>query len=160
MSEEEIDSIKDKAVPSCSSPSQSNSIYSQSPLPECTPRFSAKFELLLTYNKVIYCNNMFETNEEYKSAIYNSWKALKIASLPAGERCFEDYSCCTHSKKYRTKKTESVQGVDRYLPTSEEHMALLQVMSARVSKQIRKKQVERQGRWKSKKTKPLFSKKN
>ena len=62
-------------------------------------------------------------------------------------------------KKYRTKKTESVQGVDRYLPTSEEHMALLQVMSARVSKQIRKKQVERQGRWKSKKTKQLFSQK-
>ena len=115
MSEEEIDSIKDKAVPSCISPSQSTSTHSQSPLPECTPRFSAKFELLLTYDKVSYCNNMFETNEEYESAIYNSWKALKIASLPAGERCF-----------------------DRYLPTSEEHMALLQVMSARVSKQIRK----------------------
>ena len=138
ISEEEIDSIKDKAVPSCSSPSQSTSTHSQSPLPECTPRFSAKFELLLTYDKVSQCNNMFETNEEYESAIYNSWKALKIASLPAGERCFEDYSCCTHFKKYRTKKTESVQGVDRYLPTSEEYMALLQVMSARVSKQIRK----------------------
>ena len=88
MSEEEIDSIKDKAVQSCSSPSQLTSTHSQSALPEYTPRFSAKFELLLTYNKVSYCNNMFETNEEYESAIYNSWKALKIASLHAGERCF------------------------------------------------------------------------
>ena len=42
-------------------------------------------------------------------------------------------------KKYRTKKSESVQGVDRYLPTSEEHMALLQAMSAQSFQTNKKK---------------------
>ena len=75
-SEEETESNENNAIPSCSSASQSTSAYSQSPLPECTPRFLAKFELLLMDEQVSYCNKMFETNEESASAIYNAWKAL------------------------------------------------------------------------------------
>ena len=71
-SEEDIESSKDNAVPSCSSANQSTSANSQSPLPECTPRFLAKFELLLTDKQVSYCNRMFEKNEESGSAIYNA----------------------------------------------------------------------------------------
>ena len=104
-SEEETESNENNAIPSCSSASQSTSAYSQSPLPECTPRFLAKFELLLTDEKVSYCNRMFEKNEESGSAIYNAWKALKIASLPASEREALEKTLAVHTpKKIEPKK--------------------------------------------------------
>ena len=58
--EEEFESNKDNAFPSCSSVNQSTSATYQSPLLECTLRFLAKFELLLTDKQVSYCNRMFE----------------------------------------------------------------------------------------------------
>ena len=97
--EEDIESRKDNAVPSCNGANQSTSANSQYPLPECTPRFLAKFELLLTDKQVSYCNRMFEKNEESGSAIYNAWKALKIASLPASEREALEKTLAAHTPK-------------------------------------------------------------
>ena len=87
---------------------------------------------------------MFETNEESASAIYNAWKALKIASLPASERDALEITLAAHTpKKIAPKKqrlsNQQLKGVDRYLPTSEEHMALLEVRSTKTSQSNKKK---------------------
>ena len=51
---------------------------------------------------------MFENIEESGSAIYNAWKALKIASLHASERDALDITLAAHIK-LKTQKTDSVQ---------------------------------------------------
>ena len=87
---------------------------------------------------------MFEKNEESGSAIYNAWKALKIASLPASEREALEKTLAVHTpKKIEPKKrrasNQPLKGVDRYIPTSEEHMDLLEVRSAKASQANMKK---------------------
>ena len=63
-------------------------------------------------------------------------------------------------KKYRTKKTESVQGVDRYLPTLEEHMALLQAMSAQSFQTNKKKTSGKTGKMEEQENKTTVQSKN
>ena len=49
-------------------------------------------------DKISYFNKMFENIEESESAIYNTWKALKIASLCARDRDALDITPAAHKK--------------------------------------------------------------
>ena len=71
-----------------------------------------------------------------------------IASLPASEREALEKTLAVHTpKKIEPKKGRAshqpLKGVDRYIPTSEEHMALLEVRSAKASQANMKKTSEK-----------------
>ena len=63
-----------------------SSAFPPCPLPPCTPRFLAKFELLLSEEQVDYCNKVFAAGEMPDNSVYKAWETLKIASLPESER--------------------------------------------------------------------------
>ena len=86
---------------------------------------------------------MFATGRESESAVYNAWKALKLASLPASEREAVKDTLSAHTPKNiepkkRRATNKMLKGVNKYLPTSDEHIAVLEERNAKASQANKK----------------------
>ena len=132
-------------------------------LPPADSRFHAKFELLLSLKELQLCREIWLSGEKPEHPVYKAWELLKLSSISEEEKQGQmDRQALKAKQAQQSRESQAVvevlkehtpkkimppkkkegpnvlEGASRYIPTSPEHMKLLEERSARQKEKITK----------------------